>query len=85
MFQPQSAIEASRNMATPPWGSVAKRVWLMAYLCFCFKFIYYFERDRDSVSRGGTEGEGERIPSSLLAVSTQPDRELDLPNHEIMT
>ena len=32
----------------------------------------------------GTE-RGERIPSKLYAVSTEPDRELESTNHEIMT
>ena len=40
-----------------------------------FKFIY-FERDRDSVSRGGSEREGERkrerISSRLFTFSTEP-------------
>ena len=44
---------------------------LLSYL-----FIYLLrererERDGDSVSRGGTETEGERIPSRLRAASTE--------------
>ena len=33
----------------------------------------------------GREREGERIPSRLCAVSTQPDSGLSLSNHEIVT
>ena len=39
------------------------------------------------MNRGGTEreGEGERIPSRLHAVSTEPDAGLKPANREIMT
>ena len=44
---------------------------------------------REKVSGGATEREGERererIPSGLLADSTEPDAELELMNCEIMT
>ena len=43
----------------------------------------YFERE--PVSRGGAEREGERIPSRLWAVSTEPDLGLEPTDHEIMT
>ena len=39
------------------------------------------ERERERNSTSGAEREGERIPSRLHAVSTEPDPEL----HEIMT
>ena len=48
------------------------------------------ERERESVcvcvctSRGGTEEEGERIPSRLHNVSTEPNVGLKLMNCEIM-
>ena len=53
----------------------------------------YFERERErerkrkrkTVSRGGTEREGERIPSRLCATSTEPNAGLKLTNREIMT
>ena len=35
--------------------------------------------------RGGAQGEGQRIPSRLRAVSTEPDAGLKLTNHEIAT
>ena len=38
------------------------------------------------MSRGGAEEKGrERFPSRLLAVSAEPDRGLDLTNHDILT
>ena len=44
-------------------------------------FIYF---ERDSTSRGGAEREGERIPSRLCTISTEPDVGLELTNPEIM-
>ena len=46
----------------------------------------YFETERDSMSRGEAETQGERkIPSRIYTVSTELDMGLDLMNHEIMT
>ena len=44
------------------------------------KFIYYTH-----VSGEGAEREGERIPSRLHTVSTEPHVGLELTNHDIMT
>ena len=58
-------------------------------LYFFFKFVY-FERERDrqrervGEEQREREREGERIPSRLHTVSTQPDVGLYLMNHEIM-
>ena len=56
-------------------------------LLYFLSLFYSFERDRDSVRHGGTERERERerIPSTLHNTSAEPDRELKLMNHEIMT
>ena len=46
------------------------------------------ERERQSVSRGWAEREGDtesEAGSRLGAVSTEPNVELELTNHEIMT
>ena len=57
------------------------------------KMFIYFERERETTSRGGAEREGERTPSRLLSVSAEPIAESDsepeaglsLMNCEIMT
>ena len=43
------------------------------------------ERETESASKGRAEREGERIPSRLHAVSTEPNMGLDPTNCEIMT
>ena len=52
-------------------------------------FTYYFwERERQSMSGGGAEREGDtesEADSRLWTVSTEPDAGLDPTNHEIMT
>ena len=58
-----------------------------------FFLMFIFERqggetERDSVSEGGTEREGDtesETGSRLWAVSTEPDTGLELTHHEIMT
>ena len=68
-------------------GEQSKEIFFLVYL------LLYFERDRDSVSRGGaeretereTERERQRIPSRLCPVSMEPDAGLDLADREIMT
>ena len=42
-------------------------------------------RERERESAGGAKREGERIPSRLSVVSTEPDVGLDPTNQEIMT
>ena len=51
-------------------------------------FIYFWERERQSVSGGGTETEGDtesEAGSRLWVISTEPDMGLKLTNHELMT
>ena len=51
-------------------------------------FIYFWDRDKQSMNRGGSEREGDtesEAGSRLWAVSTEPDVGLKLTNHEIMT
>ena len=55
---------------------------------FFFLKLTYFEREREgdeAGAGGGTERETNRIPSRLHAVGTEPDRELEPANHEIVT
>ena len=50
--------------------------------------IYFWDRERQSMSGGGVEREGDtesEAGSRLWAVSTEPDAGLQLTNHEIMT
>ena len=51
-------------------------------------FIYFWERERQSVSRGGAETGGDtesEAGSRPQAFSTEPDVGLELMNREIMT
>ena len=51
-------------------------------------FIYYWETETQSMSRGGAESGGDKeseVGSRLWAVSTEPDAGLELTNCEIMT
>ena len=53
-----------------------------------FNVLFIFEREGDSVSRGGSEREGDtesKAGSKLQAVRTAPDAGLKLMDHEIMT
>ena len=51
-----------------------------------FFFLVYFERESARIRAQGRGRErGERIPSRLRVVSTEPDTGLDLTNREIMT
>ena len=50
--------------------------------------MFIFERERESMSRGGAEREGDtesEAGSRLWAVSTEPDAGLEPMTHEIMT
>ena len=49
----------------------------------CLSSFMYFERERESMSRGGAARE--RIPSRLHAVSAEPKKGPELRNREIMT
>ena len=51
-----------------------------------YLFLRERDRDRESVSRGGAEREGDTEPeasSGLRAVSTEPDKGLEPANREI--
>ena len=59
-------------------------------LCLLFYFfnLYLFLREREHVSRGGAEREGDtefEAGSRLGAISTEPDAGLELMDREIMT
>ena len=46
--------------------------------------LIYFEKERERENRGGAGREGERIPSRLCAVSTEPDARLKPTDREIV-
>ena len=51
-------------------------------------FIYFWDRERQNMSRGGAEREGDtesKAGSGLRAVSTEPDAGLELTDCEIIT
>ena len=51
-------------------------------------FIYFWDRERQSMNRGGAEREGDKeskAGSSLRAVGTEPNMGLELTNREIVT
>ena len=51
-------------------------------------FMYFWERQRQNMSRGGAEREGDtesKAGSRLRAVSTETDAGLELMDREIMT
>ena len=51
-------------------------------------YLFLRERERDSMSRGGAEREGDtesEAGSKLRAVSTEPNMGLELTNREITT
>ena len=55
---------------------------------YFLKYLFIFETERQSVSRGGAEREGDtesEVGSRLRAVSTEPDAGLEITNHEIVT
>ena len=66
---------------------MVKRVLFHFIVCGFLKFILLFilRKGEHEQGRGReTEREGERIPSRLCAVSTEPNAGLDPTNHEIM-
>ena len=51
-------------------------------------FIYFWDRERESMNRGGSEKEGDtesETGSRIWAVSTEPDAGLEPTDREIMT
>ena len=60
---------------------------VILFLTFFLMFIFE-ERERQSVSRGGAERQGDtesEAGSRLWAISTEPDKALELMSREIMT
>ena len=72
------------------WRTAEKEEAKLSFVSLFFLMFIYFERERErerertNMHRRGREREREN-PKQLLAVSTDPDAGLDLPNCEIMT
>lgn len=67
---------------------LSEEVPLVFPFFFFLMFIYFWGRERQSMSRGGAEREGDtecEAGSRLWAVSTEPDAGLELTSCEIMT
>ena len=61
---------------------------LFFFFNFFFNVYSFFDRERQRVSGGGAEREGDtesKAGSRLRAVSTEPDAGLELTDREIMT
>ena len=71
------------------WDPALEIIFLSSsFLSFFFFFFKVFLRERQSVSSGGEEREGDTEPeagSMLWAVNTEPDAGLEIMNCEIMT
>ena len=68
-------------------GTKASQV-LFFLISFFNVYLFFWERERQSTSRGGAEREKEgrhRIRSRLQALSTEPDVGFELMNHEFVT
>ena len=80
---------------TAKWSLWKKRQIFVGFLSFFFKIknffnVYLFiliERERERMSRGGAERQGEKEfqAGSTLPASTEPEVGLELTDHEIMT
>ena len=62
--------------------------YILKKIFFFLTFIYLWDRERQSMNRGGAEGEGDKeseTGSRLCAVSTETNEGLEPTNHEVMT
>ena len=73
------------------YGAMTFQVWIRKITLghiFFLMFIYFWDRERQSMSGGGAEREGDtesKAGSRLWAVSTEPNVGLKLTDREIMT
>ena len=70
------------------WISKCEGIISEHFIFFFYVFIYFCDRERQSMSRGGAEREGDtesKAGSRLWAVSTEPDAGLEPTDCEIMT
>ena len=63
-------------------------VQLLFFLIFFSTFIYFWDRERQSMNGGGAEREGDtesETGSRIRAISPEPDAGLELTDREIVT
>ena len=61
---------------------------LFFFINFFSTFIYFWDRERQSMNRGGAEREGDTVLEAgfrLRAISPEPDAGLELMDREIVT
>ena len=65
-----------------------RRLSFIFFLIFFLTFIYFWDRERQSMNGGGAEREGDtesEAGSRLRAISPEPDAGLELTDREIVT
>ena len=82
-------LSAAVATVAPCTGGMVWKASLAAwFIVFLSLFIFERERERQSMSRGGADREGDtesKAGSRLRAVSAEPDVGLELTDREIMT
>ena len=80
------AFKEGHSWSGPNSDHLNQDLWDKAQTLEVFKclFTYFFERDKEQVGKG-REREGDREPSRLHAVGTEPKAGLELTNCDIMT
>ena len=76
------------DLSGPCFPHLVFQEYLVSKFFFFLTFIYFWDRERQSMNGGGAEREGDtesEAGSRLRAVSTEPDAGLELTDREIMT
>ena len=77
----------SASLPFPVSFKNSTKIWSM-YTFFFSTFIYFWDRERQSMNGGGAEREGDtesETGSRLRAISPEPDAGLELTDREIVT
>ena len=75
------------SLYSNPYIKIMHRMNIYIFLMF-LTFIYFWDRERQSMNGGGSEREGDtesQTSSRLWAVSTEPDAGLELTDRKIVT
>ena len=87
-FPTKKVMRQAKCVTHTPEISSQHKLPMRAIIYWIFFNVYLFLTERESMSRGGSEREGDtesEAGSRLWAVSTEPDMGLELTDHEIMT